>query len=102
MMDLYLKATDEAELIDEIPFLRGVDDNDDPVWITSSHDYALDIIGTLYNDDALYDGEGVLITPATPIDAFHANLRCTDEISLLVPIEIQVVPPPSRMQRLWF
>ena len=50
---LYLRAANEQELIDALGFARGVNLNDEPMWIEATNDYALDIIGELYNDDAV-------------------------------------------------
>jgi 5-deoxy-D-glucuronate isomerase len=36
-------------------------------------DHAIDVIGTLYNDDAVYDDDGEVITPATAMAGFHVN-----------------------------
>lgn len=36
-------------------------------------DRAIDVIGTLYNDDAVYDEEGEEVTAPTPMDGWHVN-----------------------------
>ena len=36
-------------------------------------DHAIDVIGTLHNDDAVYDDDGEVITPATVMAGFHVN-----------------------------
>ena len=36
---------------------------------------AIDVIGTLYNDDAVYDDEGEIVTPATAKEGWHVNIR---------------------------
>lgn len=33
----------------------------------------LDIIGTIYNNDGVYDDDGNVITPPTTIDGYHVN-----------------------------
>ncbi|UYE97342.1 hypothetical protein [Cyanophage S-TIM54] len=38
---------------------------------TSAH--AIDVIGTLYNDDGVYDEEGEVITPPTVMPGWHVN-----------------------------
>ena len=48
---------------------------------------AIDIIGTIYNSDAVYgepDAEGMptLVTPATPIDGHHVNICLRADASL--------------------
>jgi len=43
-------------------------------YIQYSHDHAMDIVGILYNDDAIVDPEtGEIITPATPMEGWHVN-----------------------------
>ena len=101
MTDLYLRTTDEQELIDSLSFARGVDEDDDGIWITGSHNYSLDIIGNLYNDDGVFDSNGEVITPATKLSGFHANLCCTEAIADLVPAAIQVTPKPNKLKRVW-
>jgi len=77
MSEAGYKFTTEAQL-----------DEDDNVLFPASVSYstdavsgpgAIDIIGTIYNDDAVYgdpDEEGMptLVSAATPIDGFHVNL----------------------------
>jgi hypothetical protein len=42
--------------------------------IAYTHDHAIDVIGTIYNDDAVIDGEtGEITSPATPMDGWHVN-----------------------------
>lgn len=96
MIDLYLRTVSEQELIDGLSFAHNNDG-----WILSSHDYALDIIGDLYNDDAIFDEDGNITTPATKKTGFHANLRCTQAIADLVSENIQVIPPPISIRRIW-
>ena len=50
-------------------------EGDDPgVYIQYTHDYALDIVGILYNNDAVVDPDtGEIITPATPMEGWHVN-----------------------------
>jgi hypothetical protein len=33
----------------------------------------IDIIGTIYNNDAVIDAEGNITSPATPVDGYHVN-----------------------------
>jgi hypothetical protein len=42
--------------------------------IAYTHDYAIDVVGTIYNDDMVIDEETDEITsPATPMDGWHVN-----------------------------
>ena len=43
-------------------------------WLYYTHDWAIDDVGTIYNDDAVIDPEtGEVITPATPMAGYHIN-----------------------------
>jgi hypothetical protein len=43
-------------------------------YIQYTHDHAMDIVGTIYNNDAIIDPETFeLITPATPKAGWHIN-----------------------------
>jgi len=100
MKDLYIKVANEGDLINALTFARVMDENKQEIWLTSSHDYALDIIGTIYNDDAVFADDGVtLVTPATPKDGFHANLRLlNDSLESKIPPEI-IIPKPNNPVR---
>ncbi len=97
---LYLKSITENALTEALSFARGIDLEDSPFWREATHEYSLDIIGNLYNDDAVWDGVN-LITPATKIPGFHANIICNDRILALIPTDIIIIPPPNRIQRMW-
>ena len=36
-------------------------------------DHAIDVIGTLYNDNGVYADDGEVVTPATAMAGFHVN-----------------------------
>lgn len=38
-----------------------------------THQWGVDVIGVLYNDDGVYNEEGEVITPPTPLDGWHVN-----------------------------
>ncbi len=43
-------------------------------WLYYTHDWAIDDVGILYNNDAIIDPETFeLITPATPMVGWHIN-----------------------------
>jgi len=43
-------------------------------YIQYTHDHAMDIVGILYNDDAIVDPEtGKITSPPTPIEGWHVN-----------------------------
>lgn len=66
---------------------------------------AIDIIGTIYNSDAVYgepDAEGMptLVSPATPIDGFHVNICLRADVSLPEQFGSYVLnPAPSTPSR---
>jgi hypothetical protein len=38
-----------------------------------THDHAIDDFGTIWNDDAVIDPDGTVVTPATPKAGYHVN-----------------------------
>jgi hypothetical protein len=42
-------------------------------WLYYTHDWAIDDVGTIYNDDAVVDPDGTVVTPATPMAGWHVN-----------------------------
>jgi hypothetical protein len=38
-----------------------------------THDWAIDDVGVIYNDDAVVDPDGTVVTPATPKTGWHVN-----------------------------
>jgi len=43
-------------------------------WQYYTHDYSCDVVGTIYNDDGVYNEEtGEPITPPTAMEGFHVN-----------------------------
>jgi hypothetical protein len=38
-----------------------------------THDHAIDVVGTIYNNDAVLDPDGTVVTPATAKTGFHVN-----------------------------
>lgn len=101
MIDLFLRAETETALIEACPFLRGVDDNGNPIWVTGTLDYALSIIGPVVGTPGDYDDDGVEVTPPVMDDRFHANLRCLPSIANQVPSEVVVDPDPADPVREW-
>ena len=57
--------TDEVETVDQ--------------WSYFTHDHAISNIGTIYNNDGVYDEEtGETITPATVKDGWHVNWKAAE------------------------
>jgi hypothetical protein len=42
-------------------------------WLYYTHDWAIDNVGIIYNDDAVIDPDGTVVTPATPMAGWHVN-----------------------------
>jgi hypothetical protein len=70
---------------------------------------AIDVVGTIYNDDAVYDEEGEMTSAPTAKDGWHVNVRVRAEyeigedtsvdISLPAVLNTYIVEPqtPSRV-----
>jgi hypothetical protein len=50
-------------------------------WFYYTHDWAVDDVGVIYNDDGVYDPDtGDVITPPTPMDGWHVNFKSDKDI----------------------
>lgn len=50
-------------------------------WAYYTHEWAVDDIGVIYNDDGVYDPDtGAVITPPTPIPGWHVNFKTDKDI----------------------
>lgn len=99
MIDMCLRASNETDFSDAIPWLRSVDNNGAPSWIISGLTWSLDLIGPVEIAPAVYvvvDGESIEVEPAQIDHRFHANLRCMPDIAARVPSEIIVTPSNLR------
>ena len=77
MTTLYLRFPDEAAFR-SAAFVAGL--YNEPVgdnpgrYIQYTHDHAMDIVGVIYNNDAVIDPEtGEVTSPATPMAGWHVN-----------------------------
>jgi hypothetical protein len=57
-----------------------------------THDWAIDVVGVIYNDDGVYSDDGEVITPPTPMDGWHVNYKAA---TLPSELEAYVVTPNS-------
>lgn len=87
-VDFYLRAPDEATALfaathAELPEGMGLVEEQDgePQWIESGPGHAFDIVGVRYNNDAVLDAEGEVVTPATPMEGWWANLRVREDLA---------------------
>jgi hypothetical protein len=95
MTDVFLKAGSEEDLAAALPWARG-----DDSWRTVGTGWALDVIGTMYNDDAVFGETGEMLSPPTAREGFHANLRCSPVMTESIPQAV-VIPPPATPRRRW-
>jgi aryl-phospho-beta-D-glucosidase BglC (GH1 family) len=75
-MTNYLRFPDESTFR-SAAFIAGLfnePEGDNPGGYTQyTHDHAMDIVGTIYNDDAVVDPDGTVVTPATAKTGWHVN-----------------------------
>ena len=92
MNDYYLKAADETEMMTALTAAGATSDR--------SHDYALDVIGTIYQPtgNTLTDEEGTEYQGMEAVDGWHANYRGEALPDELQPFEIDA---PSTPVRVW-
>jgi hypothetical protein len=71
-MTNYLRFADESTFR-SAAFIAGLCD-EEGTYTQYTHDHAMDIVGTIYNDDAVVDPETrEVVTPATPKIGWHVN-----------------------------
>ena len=67
----YLRFTDESTFR-SAAFIAGLCDEEGN-YSQYTHDHAMDIVGVIYNNDAVIDPDGTVVTPATPMAGWHVN-----------------------------
>lgn len=103
--DFYLRFTDEAEanvvLYTAHPAVTDEEGNETAPAYTTPNYANIDVLGVLYNDDAALDEEGDVVTPATPIDGWHVNVRVMpgEDAAALEPFRVD--PEPMVLRRVW-
>jgi hypothetical protein len=76
MNTYYLRFASEEEALAEFDSAGYISTDGYSTVITASVDHALDVVGVIYNDDAVYDpATGEVVTPPTPMDGWHVNLK---------------------------
>jgi len=79
MNTTFLRFPDEAafQAAAEVAGLYNEPVGDEPGgYIQYTHDHAMDIVGVIYNDDAVINPDtGEVITPATPMNGWHVNYK---------------------------
>jgi hypothetical protein len=71
MTTFYLRFPDEATFR-SAAFIAGLCDEEGN-YSQYTHDHAMDIVGVIYNNDAVIDPDGTVVTPATPMAGWHVN-----------------------------
>ena len=62
---------------------RGAEEEPDlqEQWSYYTHEWAVDEVGIIYNDDGIYNQEtGEVITPPTPMEGWHVNVKSAEDI----------------------
>lgn len=92
MNDYYLKASGESEMMAALTAAGATSGR--------SHDYALDVIGTVYEPtgQTLTDSEGIEYPEMEAQDGWHVNYRGEALPAELQPFEIDA---PSTPVRVW-
>lgn len=80
-MTQYLRFTDETTFqaaAETAGFYTAPTDEEPGGYSCFTHDYSMDIVGVIYNDDGVYDPDtGEVITPPTPMAGWHVNFKGT-------------------------
>jgi hypothetical protein len=73
----FLKFADEdtaKTVLEEAQIYVPATDEEAEYYRTADHGWGFDPIGTIYNDDGVYNEEtGEVISPPTAVDGWHAN-----------------------------
>ena len=94
-VDVYLKFADEDEFRDEMAFLFSEEGE-----LQIPENCAIDLVGPVVTTDAVYDDEGELVTDAVIDNAYHVNIRATEEfVEEHIPEDYRVTPDHPR--RVW-
>lgn len=101
MIDMYLRADDEAALIKALPMFRATDENGAEIWRTASHRHALDVIGTIHAP-VVVDSKGEIVSGGDPIPGYHANLRLFGEGEKFeADVPEDLIVKPAHPRRAW-
>lgn len=115
MIDLFIRAGNAGALASAFPWLRGVDEFDEPYWKQSGEGFAFQYLGPVVTTPGIYeyhDDESVTVIQEPVIDPrAHGILRCTEAISALVddqfivteydpPVKFAGDPPPDFAARM--
>ena len=95
MLDLYYKASTEADLYDAIPMIMKKEDSNGDVFLECySNEWSWDWDVSYEITKAIVDeATGDIITPAVMSNSFHANLRLINESIDVSSIDVFKVDP---------
>jgi hypothetical protein len=97
MTDYDLRFPDEATARELIGSTLGAnrDAEDGSTFLACfTEDYAMDLIGTIYNN-AIVDSDGVVITQPKAINGWHVNLRLLNDQELPYELATFVINPKT-------
>lgn len=103
-VDVYIKATDEADAIAKCPasFRATVPDPADmenstiDIWAESKPgEHVLVCIGPVMVTPPVLDSEGAVVTLAVMDTGFHMNVRCTQAIADAIDPSIKISAPAT-------
>jgi hypothetical protein len=89
MIDIFLRTDTPQALRSGLPFLWDKIEN---TWITGTFEFSFDPIGSVVTDPGEYDENDEEISPVIIDNRFHANLRCTEKISIKIPRNLMIHP----------
>jgi hypothetical protein len=109
LKDYFLKFPSKQEAIQvfsKIPNHTYILDGDEETTpIQQSQNFAIDVVGILYEDDAVYSEDGTVITPPTEINGYHYNYRVVYGNKPEIPLPSELEPylvTPENPQRTFF
>lgn len=99
--DYYLKFANEAEALSVLYRMEGAVEANEELGIEAKEGYQvsnfanISVIGTIYNDDGVYDDEGNMVIPPTAKEGWHVNVRASDgePMELIEPYAVDVGSP---------
>ena len=91
-----LTQTEESVLDEEGNVTNAIQIIDQ--WSLSTHDHAISVLGTIYNDDGVYDEEtGETISAPTAKDGWHVNWKAAEFPAGIQAFEIM----PVKVTNVW-
>ena len=109
LKDYFLKFPSKQEAIQVFSKISNhtyiLDDDEETTTIQQSQNFAIDDIGILYEDDAVYSEDGTVITSPTEINGYHYNYRVVYGNKPEIPLPSELEPylvTPENPQRTFF